>query len=242
MTKSYVADLLALLLVGFIVNKVIRYRRLSLPPGPPGYPIIGNIFDIPRKREWVTYRDMSQKYDSDVIHLDLFGKPLIVVNSLKAATELDRRSSNYSDRPSFTMLCELVGMNWNIGLVPYGDFWRGELLYANPHPFGDPPEAAGRKSFRQELSSRALVKYQPAIASATQKLLLLLLDKPHDFLKHLRFTAGTTILSIAYGIEVQPENDPFIDTAERALHAVAAAINSGSYVVDQLPVLKHIPD
>ncbi|KAF5334000.1 hypothetical protein D9758_017535 [Tetrapyrgos nigripes] len=154
---------------------------------------------------------------SDIIHLDLLGTPLIVVNSLKAATELfEKRSSNYSDR---------VGMNWNIGLMPYGDLWR-----------------ACRKGFHQELNPRALVTYQPSITSATQKLLLLLLDKPDDFLKHLRYMAGNTILSIAYGIEVQPENDPFIDIAEKALHAAALTVNSGSYLVDQLPALKHIPD
>ncbi|KAF5333993.1 hypothetical protein D9758_017527 [Tetrapyrgos nigripes] len=162
---------------------------------------------------------------SDIIHLDLLGTPLIVVNSLKAATELfDKRSSNYSDR---------VGMNWNIGLMPYGDLWRGHT---------DQSGTACRKGFHQELNPRALVTYQPSITSATQKLLLLLLDKPDDFLKHLRYMAGNTILSIAYGIEVQPENDPFINIAEKALHAAALTVNSGSYLVDQLPVLKHIPD
>ncbi|KAF5365441.1 hypothetical protein D9758_010873 [Tetrapyrgos nigripes] len=164
--------------------------------------------------------------DSDIIHLDLLGTPLIVVNSLEAATELfDKRSSNYSDRPILTMVIELAGMSWNIGAMRYGDFWR-----------------AGRKIFRRELGPRALGAYQPSIAAATEKLLLLLLDKPDDFLKHLRFVAGYTILSMAYGIEVQPENDPFIEIAEGAMQAAANAINSGSYLVDQLPVLKHIPD
>ncbi|KAF5338671.1 hypothetical protein D9758_018031 [Tetrapyrgos nigripes] len=208
-----------------VPHRVLRRRRFRLPPGPRGYPIIGNIFDMPSKREWLTYRDISKKYGSDIIHLDLFGTPLIVVNSLEAVTELfDKRSSNYSDR---------AGMSWNIGLMRYGDFWRGHTdLY----------RAAGRKIFHRELGPRALGAYQPSIASATQKLLLLLLDKPEDFLNHLRFVAGYTILSIAYGIEVQPENDPFVAIAERAMQAAANAINRGSYLVDQLPVLKHIPD
>ncbi|KAF5341606.1 hypothetical protein D9758_014087 [Tetrapyrgos nigripes] len=229
MIEHYATNLLAMLVFGFIVHRVLRYRRLPLPPGPPGYPIIGNIFDIPPKssRGWVTYKDMSKKYGSDIIHLDLLGTPLIVVNSLKAATELlDKRSSNYSDRPRMTMLCELVGQSsWNIGFMRYGDFWR-----------------AGRKVFHQELNPRALVTYRSSITSATQKLLLLLLDKPDDFLNHLRYMAGATILSIAYGIEAQPENDPFIDLVEKALQSIAFAANSGSYLVDQLPVLKHIPD
>jgi hypothetical protein len=54
--------------------------------------------------------------------------------------------------------------------------------------------------------------------------------------------AGTTILSITYGIEVQPENDPFVEIAEESLHAMACTANAGSYLVDQFPILKHIPE
>jgi hypothetical protein len=39
----------------------------------------------------------------DVIHLDLLGNPVIVLNSQEAAIDLlEKRSSKYSDRPLFT--------------------------------------------------------------------------------------------------------------------------------------------
>jgi hypothetical protein len=41
---------------------------------------------------------------------------------------------------------------------------------------------------------------------------------------------------------VQPKNDPFIDIAEQATDAIGCSLNSGSYLVDQIPVLKHLPD
>jgi hypothetical protein len=47
--------------------------------------------------------------------------------------------------------------------------------------------------------------------------------------------AGATILKLAYGIKIQPENDPFIYTAERATEAISATTNAGSYLVDVLP-------
>jgi hypothetical protein len=48
--------------------------------------------------------------------------------------------------------------------------------------------------------------------------------------------AGTVVLSIAYGIEVRPDHDPYVDIGERALHAMAAAGNAGAYLVDTFPI------
>lgn len=37
-------------------------QGLPLPPGPPSLPIVGNLFDMPRRLAWVTFAAMSQKY------------------------------------------------------------------------------------------------------------------------------------------------------------------------------------
>lgn len=52
--------------------------------------------------------------------------------------------------------------------------------------------------------------------------------------------AATIILSTAYGIEVQLENDPYVDIAEKSLHAMACAGNPGAYLVDSLPICAYI--
>jgi hypothetical protein len=41
-----------------------RKRRggLPYPPGPPSWPIIGNLLDIPADAPWTAYADMSKKY------------------------------------------------------------------------------------------------------------------------------------------------------------------------------------
>ena len=48
--------------------------------------------------------------------------------------------------------------------------------------------------------------------------------------------AGMVILATAYGIDVQPMNDPYIETAEKALNALARAGRRGAYLVDSLPL------
>ncbi|KAJ7607915.1 cytochrome P450 [Roridomyces roridus] len=45
----------------------------------------------------------------------------------------------------------------------------------------------------------------------------------------------------AYGIDVLPQNDPYVNLAERAIHSIAYALVPGRFLVDSLPMLKYIP-
>jgi hypothetical protein len=53
--------------------------------------------------------------------------------------------------------------------------------------------------------------------------------------------AGTIILSTAYGINVQPKDDPFLALAERFMEGHADAARPGVYLVDSLPWLRYVP-
>ena len=53
--------------------------------------------------------------------------------------------------------------------------------------------------------------------------------------------AGKIILSTAYGIDVQPANDPFVEIAEKGMAGMAWAGKPG-YAVEYIPMLKYIPD
>ena len=100
-----------------LVIKARQKTRLPLPPGPRGWPVIGNAFDIPKDREWLTFMDWSRKYgacflpyarmtltgsgspDSSLLYYEVWGQPYIVINSSEAAVDLfERRSSIYADR------------------------------------------------------------------------------------------------------------------------------------------------
>lgn len=40
----------------------LEKRALSLPPGPRGFPLIGNLLDVPAEREWLTFAKWGETY------------------------------------------------------------------------------------------------------------------------------------------------------------------------------------
>ena len=51
-------------------------KGLPLPPGPKGYPLIGNLFDFPITNPWLIYEEWRKTYGNDFKHLSK-----IVLNS-----------------------------------------------------------------------------------------------------------------------------------------------------------------
>ena len=45
-------------------------------------------------------------------------------------------------------------------------------------------------------------------------------------------------MAIGYDIEVQPQDDPYVQIAEEAVASIAETTNAGSYLVDVLPIRK----
>jgi len=99
-------SLLTSLVVSVLLVSILRHRRrnlLPLPPGPKGYPLIGNINDLPHKHAWLTYAEWAKKY-GDVMHVSVLGTSTVILNSAEAAFELlEKRSVNYSDRPRMVL-------------------------------------------------------------------------------------------------------------------------------------------
>ncbi|KAJ4490596.1 cytochrome P450 [Lentinula aciculospora] len=81
----------------------LEKRALSLPPGPRGLPIIGNLFDVPAEKEWLTFAKWGETYGK-LASVTVLGQPLIIVNSASVAKDmLDKHSAIYSDRPVIPM-------------------------------------------------------------------------------------------------------------------------------------------
>ncbi|KAJ7572295.1 cytochrome P450 [Mycena floridula] len=213
----------ALPVVIYFVFRLLRRPQRPLPPGPKGLPIVGNLYDVPFTSQWVTYKEISDKLGSGIIHLNMMGIPVIVVNTREVAAELfDKKGQNYMDRPPFPMLNDLVGFDWHIAFMPYGNLWKD-----------------GRALFHREFNPPN--RHYPSMTDVTRFLIARLLQTPDLFEQHLRHMNGLLTLSLAYGIDVKQTDDPYLRISESSLQAMAAAGNPGSFMVDSLPWLKYVP-
>ena len=109
------------------VSFSLRSRGLSLPPGPPGLPVIGNLREVQAEFPWKVYHDLGKTYGmasnthqrimsfrrltqvpllaGEIVYLNVVGQSLLVLNDFKTAVELlDRRSAVYSSRQISNMV------------------------------------------------------------------------------------------------------------------------------------------
>lgn len=101
MNTFLAAFLVATAVAAYALRVFLKRRsRNPLPPGPSGYPIIGNIIGGADHHLWLKYANWSKSYGSDVLSYETYGRTTVVLNSYKAVAELlEKRSYNYSDRP-----------------------------------------------------------------------------------------------------------------------------------------------
>ncbi|KAJ7574288.1 cytochrome P450 [Mycena floridula] len=210
-------------IVYYLASRLSQRKRVKLPPGPKGLPIIGNIYDIPDKEQWLAFMEMSEKYNSGIISLNICGASWIIVNSREIATELfgKAKESNYVDRPRFTMLNELAGFDWDFAFMRYGPSWKEHRALL--HKEFNPP-----------------TRHYPTIKSATQVLLSRLLEQPDNFKPLFRYMTGAHILSMAYGIDAKELDDPYLTMVQEGGEAMAEAGATG-FLVDSVPWLKYVP-
>ena len=130
-----------------------------------------------------------------MVYFTVLGHKYLVLGSSERTTDLlEKRSSNFSDRPRLPMILELYvsdfldiskkkmflikiktfvffRMKWeaNFGLLPYGLSWRKH-----------------RRSFHQYFNIDAVTKYRPIQRREVHAFLRRLLVTPEDFFKHIR--------------------------------------------------------
>ncbi|KAF7348392.1 Cytochrome P450 [Mycena sanguinolenta] len=163
--------------------------RLPFPPGPKPKFLLGNLFDIPTAQPWLTYTKWGKQY-GDVVHVQAFGNHILILNSVKAATELlEKRAILYSDRPTFPML-PISGGEWMLVFMQHGDRWREH-----------------KRMFHQYFRREAIPAYHPIQLKKIQDLLRGLLSTPEDFEAHVKTLGAAIIMATTYGYDIQPTHD-----------------------------------
>jgi cytochrome P450 len=122
----------------------------------------------------------------DIISLNIMGNTMIVLNSLKAVSDIfDKRGSNYSDRPDMPMIVDLyavtylsilpsfsylyrMGWDWTFALMRYGPRWKEHRRVFHSH------------------FNHSVTEHQDIQIEISKELLSLLLKSPEKYLEHMR--------------------------------------------------------
>ena len=197
----------AVLLLFISTYVALFYCRSSrsgrLPPGPKGLPIIGNVHQLPKEHQEKTFYYWGQQFgelssaigllapfsspslQGDFVYAKFFRTPVLVVNSVQVARDLmEKRSGNYSDRPSLVLIGELyastlcyifsallkasrMGMDAVLPFMPYGARFKKV-----------------RKWFHSALQPQATLKYRPYQRREARIVLDSLMKRPDEYQRH----------------------------------------------------------
>ncbi|KAI0747863.1 cytochrome P450 [Daedaleopsis nitida] len=219
----FLAFYFALLL--FIVGWQIRKRRRNahLPPSPPADPVIGHYRIFPRSYQAEVFFQWSKKY-GDIFYLEILGRKIVIVNNYEMANELmDKRSANYSDRPVFPLFMNL-GWGVSVTFLKYGaQFFKQ------------------RRILQQYLAKQEVVRFRPIHTEEARKMLKNMIDRPKDFDWLVRRFGAAVIMKIAYGHQIERDDDEYIKLTENVSLAHVDAGDPGTAPVDFFPSLQYLP-
>jgi len=107
MANSYswdISDFVVSILFCYVAYRLIESRRLALPPGPKGLPVLGNSYQIPARKQWLKFDEWTKEYgmsrprppdlphrnrfQGDLVYINIRGQPTLIVGSIAAANDL----------------------------------------------------------------------------------------------------------------------------------------------------------
>ncbi|KAJ3743519.1 cytochrome P450 [Lentinula detonsa] len=210
--------------LGFLVFWYRFFRRRgSLPPGPPAWPIVGNLFHFPLKDLWTSFKRLRSA--GDMVYFHGLGHSVLILNNLEDIQELfHRRGQNYSNRPHFTVASDMMGLDQSLPLMSLGKAM-------NLH----------RRLARTVLNQEIIKKYHPVQEDVAALMAESLLQNPDNFAKTIRLATARIITTVTYGFSLSHDDDEYMNLADSTMEVVNQAIRLGAHLVDAIPFFKYAP-
>lgn len=212
-----------------IIWKVVFVRRLPLPPGPKGLPIIGNIFDlpppgIPEWHHWLKHKKLYGPLSS----VTVFNQTIVLLHDKDVAFELlDKQSAKFSSRPSMMFASEMCGYKRGMALLPYNKTHRQY-----------------RKLVAEQIgSTTSIVKFEPSIDLQVRRFLFRTMNNPEDLVINLESSASSLMLDMVYGYNPNSNSrDPLVLLVNQVMSEFSEATVAGAWLVDLIPWLQYLPE
>ncbi|GLJ19374.1 hypothetical protein SUGI_0349040 [Cryptomeria japonica] len=152
LSYSLAAGILLVILILFLKKKSNSSLSLRPPPGPPGWPIIGNIFQLGDKPHQSLFH-LAQKY-GPLMTIKLGMQTTLVVSSESMAREvLKNNDQSFASRTINTVISAFSYKGTSLLWSPYGAHWRLLRKISNSEIFSVKRLEALQQLRREEIYS-----------------------------------------------------------------------------------------
>ncbi|CAH8306916.1 unnamed protein product [Eruca vesicaria subsp. sativa] len=220
---------LAIIISGLIFTLTQRNsktkKRLNLPPGPPGWPVVGNLFQFARsKKQFFEYAEDLKKTYGPIFTIRMGTRTMIILSDATLVHEaLIQRGSLFATRPAENPTRTIFSCNkFTVNAAKYGPVWR----------------SLRRNMVQNMLSSTRLKEFGSVRRSAMDKLVERIRSEGDDdggvisVLKNARFAAFCILLEMCFGIAMDEEA---IEKMDEMMKTVLMTVDPR--IDDYLPIL-----
>ncbi|KAF5729430.1 cytochrome P450 77A3-like [Tripterygium wilfordii] len=231
-TSLYSCNHLLLAVLAFFVSGLIlllsikrKTKRLNLPPGPPGWPVVGNLFQFARSgKQFFEYvEDLRKKY-GPIFTLKMGTRTLIVISNAKLVHQaLIEKGPLFHSRSRETPTRTIFSCNkFTVNAAVYGPVWR----------------SLRRNMVQNMLSSSRIKEFREMRNVAMDKLINRLREESEAndgavwVLKNARFAFFCILLGMCFGIEMDEKT---IEKMDELMKTVLMVLDPR--IDDYLPIL-----
>ncbi|KAL5801879.1 hypothetical protein ACOSQ3_033511 [Xanthoceras sorbifolium] len=218
---------LAFLISGliFLASRKTKSKRVNLPPGPPGWPVVGNLFQVARSgKPFFKYvEDLLPKYGS-IFTLKMGTRTMIILTDAKLIHEaLIEKGPLFATRPRENPTRNIFSANkFTVNAAVYGSVWRS----LRRNMVQNMLSSSRIKEFRgvREKAMDTLINRLKAEAEAN--------DGAVWVLKNSRFAVFCILLAMCFGIDMDEET---IEKMDQVMKTVLITLDPR--IDDYLPIL-----
>ncbi|XP_066298812.1 cytochrome P450 2U1-like [Branchiostoma lanceolatum] len=215
------------LLVVFFATSWFFSNPRNLPPGPRGWPVVGNFFSLANEHRHLTLTDWAKTY-GQIYRVNLGGQKMVVLSGYDVIQEaLARTGDDFASRP-FNAIFKIINpRRLGIATAPFGTPWKEHRRFTlkSLREFG-----FGKRNMEGKILEESV---------AFQTEILKMGDRPFDISRMVQNAVTNVICSLVFGSRFEYTDEKFtrlMDAFDRGFH-----FNFFTQLGVFFPTLRHLP-